>query len=140
MKHNSVKLLSLALAVVMLLSSLLTLVSCGVGDKDSEDPASTLSTSADGTAAEEEGARPLQYPNIEKTNFDREFVICARDDMKEEFDVTDLERGEILTDLLYERNLVVTEDFGIELKVIDGGDYNTVNATIQNQVTANDDE
>ncbi|MBO5042618.1 MAG: extracellular solute-binding protein [Clostridia bacterium] len=140
MKHDSAKLLSLALAVVMLLSSLLTLVSCGVGDKDSEDPDSTLSTSADGTAAEGEGTRPLQYPNIEKTNFDREFVICARDDMKEEFDVTDLERGEILTDLLYERNLVVTEDFGIELKVIDGGDYNTVNATIQNQVTANDDE
>ena len=94
----------------------------------------------DGTVAEGETERIPQYEAMEKEKFNREFVICARSDMKEEFDVTDLERGEILTDLLYERNLVVTEDFGIELSVIDGGDYNAVNATIQNQVTANDDE
>ncbi len=141
MKHNFVKLLSLALALAMLLGSVLTLASCGTSSEDDpQETKTSQSTTADGTVAEGETERLPQYESMEKEKFDREFVICSRSDMKEEFDVTDLERGEILTDLLYERNIVVSEDFGIEIKVVDGGEFNIVNTTLQNQVTANDDE
>ena len=89
MKQRYVKLLSCLLAMIMLLSSVLTLASCGESNEaDPKDTDASKSTSAvDGTVAEGETERIPQYEAMEKEKFNREFVICARSDMKEEFEI-----------------------------------------------------
>ena len=137
MKIRSVKLLSALLAAVMMMGSLVSLASCG--ETVEEDPKDTVVTKGEaGTVAEEE-TKFIAYDNVAKEKFDREFVILSRDDMKDQYEVEKI-TGEILNDLIYERNTVVSEDLDIEIVVIDGGDFSVVNSELIRQVGANDDD
>ena len=103
---NAKRFLSIALALLMTLSTLFTAVSCATQGDDSAD------TTAGGQA-ETEAATELAYNTVEKQNFDREFSILTRDDMVEQFEVEKL-TGDLLDDAIYERNTAVANDFGIE--------------------------
>lgn len=99
--------LSLLLALVMVLGTLFLAVSCGTGEETPDDE--TVSA----TLGETEPETQLAYDTIEKQKFDREFNIMSRDDIIEDFEVEDL-TGDLLDDLLYERNSQVASDFEIE--------------------------
>lgn len=135
MKH--IKLLSAVLVIAMIVGSLAVFTSCGETVDIPDD--TTESKPVSGTQVEEGTDAYVAYDTIEKEKYGREFVILAREDMKEEFEVEKI-TGEILNDLIYERNSIVSEDFDITIKVIDGGDYTDVNNEIISQVTANDDD
>ncbi len=135
MKH--IRLMAAILALLMVVGCLTVFSSCGETTETPDD--TTESKTAAGTAKEEATEVFIAYDTIEKEKFGREFVILSREDMKEEFEVEKI-TGEILNDLIYERNTVVSEDFDIDIQVIDGGDFSLVNEKIINQVTSNDDD
>ena len=137
MRINRIKLLSAILAVAMIFGSLMALTSCA---ETTEDPADSTATKGEaGTSAEENETKFVAYDSIEKQKFDREFVILSRDDMVDQYEVEKI-TGEILNDLIYERNTVVSEDLDIDIVVIDGGVYDNVSSELIRQVTANDDD
>ena len=100
--------LSLALAVLMALSLLLTVASCGEADNG---PTDTGKGTQNGTT--DESATESPYQQLEKENYDRDFVIMTRDDCVDDF-VVDGMKGDVLGDSLYERNTVVAEDYGVD--------------------------
>ena len=137
MRINRIKLLSAILAVAMIFGSLMALTSCA---ETTEDPADSAATKGEaGTSAEENETKFVAYDSIEKQKFDREFVILSRDDMVDQYEVEKI-TGEVLNDLIYERNTVVSEDLDIDIVVIDGGVYDNVSSELIRQVTANDDD
>lgn len=137
MKNQKVRLLSLLLAIVMTVSALAVFTSCGENEEPNTDIPETQG--ADGTAKENETDKYVAYDTVEKEKFGREFVVMSREDMVEEYLVEKI-TGEILNDLVYERNAVVTEDLDIEIVVVDGGDYTAVNSELISQVSSGDDE
>ncbi|MBQ3507631.1 MAG: hypothetical protein IJA91_03690 [Clostridia bacterium] len=127
--------LSLILALLMTLGVLLTAVSCG---ETTEDPAAQTQKQ-DGTGTEEiETEEREAYATVEKENFDREFIFLTRSDNKEQFYVEEY-TGDLLDDLIYERNTVVSTDFGVEFVYYDL-DYMAVNDTMRLQVTSGLDD
>ena len=126
------KSLSLLMALVMVLGTLFLAVSCGTGE---DDPAQ--STAAD-TPAESETEQPLAYDSVEKQKFDREFNIMSRDDIIEDFEIEDL-TGDLLDDLLYERNSRIATDFEIEFSYYQLP-YDQVNTTLNTQSTSGSDD
>ncbi len=136
MRIDCIKLLSAMLAVAMIFGSLMALTSCA---ETTEDPKDTVSTKGEAGTTLEEETKFIAYDTIEKQKFGREFVILSRDDTTEQYEVENI-TGEILNDLIYERNTVVSEDLDIDIVVIDGGDYTAVSNELVRQVTANDDD
>ena len=120
------------MALVMVLGTLFLAVSCGTGE---DDPAQ--STAAD-TPAESETEQPLAYDSVEKQKFDREFNIMSRDDIIEDFEIEDL-TGDLLDDLLYERNARIATDFEIEFSYYQLS-YDQVNTTLNTQSTSGSDD
>ena len=123
--------LSLLMALVMVLGTLFLAVSCGTGDETPDESASD-------TLGETETETELAYNTVEKQNFDREFVILSREDTLEDFKIEDL-TGDLLDDLLYERNSKVATDFGIEFTYYDMA-YDDVNTTLNTQSTSGTDD
>lgn len=120
------------MALVMVLGTLFLAVSCGTGD---ETPTESESATIQG---EPETETELAYNTVEKQDYDREFVILSRDDILEDFEIEDL-TGDLLDDLLYERNTQVANDFGIEFTYYDQ-DYPNVNTTLNTQATSGNDD
>ena len=115
--------LSLVLALVLTLSSLLFAVSCGnTGDEN-------VTTGADTVAETETG---LAYDTVEKEKFGREFTILTREDTLEQFEVEKL-TGDLLDDAIYERNTTVANDFDVEI-VVFNKPYDQVMTTMQSHV------
>lgn len=123
--------LSLLLAILMALSLLLTAVSCGNGEQTPDESASD-------TLGETEPETELAYNTVEKQDFDREFTILSRDDILEDLKVEDL-TGDLLDDLLYERNTQISTDFGVEFSYFDMS-YTEVNTTLNTQATSGSDD
>ncbi|MBO5110402.1 MAG: extracellular solute-binding protein [Clostridia bacterium] len=126
------RVISLVLAFLMIVSVLLATVSCG---ETQEDPVSTQGN-GDTTVAETE--TELAYNTVEKENYDRDFAIFCRSEMRDQFEVEGI-TGELLNDLLYERNVTIQEDFGITFGYYDGT-QDEVNQTMQLQVTSGLDD
>lgn len=124
--------LSLLLALVMVLGTLFLAVSCGTGEETPDDE--TVSA----TLGETEPETQLAYDTVEKQKFDREFNIMSRDDIIEDFEVEDL-TGDLLDDLLYERNSQVATDFEIEFSYYQLP-YDQVNTTLNTQSTSGSDD
>ena len=103
--HIGKRYLTLALAVLMLLSAMLGAASCATQGDDTD-------TTASGTQAETE-ATTGAYDAIEKKQYDREFSILTRDDTLDQFEVEEI-TGDLLDDAIYERNTTVSNDFGVE--------------------------
>lgn len=109
--------LSLLLAALMLIGTLLTAVSCGETVEDEPKTEDTGKGTSSVTDAEETEEIPA-YTTVEKEDFDREFVILTRTDTLEQFYIEEL-TGDLLDDLIYERNAVVSNDFGVEFVYYD---------------------
>ena len=124
--------LSLLMALVMVLGTLFLAVSCGTGE---EDPSKDT---VDQTTGEAETEKPLAYDTVEKKQFDREFNIMTRDDIAEDFEIEDL-TGDLLDDMLYERNAKVATDFDIEFSYYKLP-YAEVNSTMNTQATSGTDD
>ena len=126
--------LSILMAVLMLMSVLLTAVACGQ-TQESDDPKGTAAST---TRGEQETERPSAYDTVEKENFDREFVIMTRTDTLDEFYIEDL-TGDLLDDLIYARNVAVSNDFGVEFVYYDKS-YDQVMNEMKTQVTSGLDD
>jgi ABC-type glycerol-3-phosphate transport system substrate-binding protein len=124
------RILSLLLAVLMAASLLLTAVSCG---ESADGPADTGKGSVAGSETEDETKTP--YELLEKENYDRSFTVLIRNDCTEDF-VVDSMTGYLLADSIYERNTVVSEDYGVDFSfVYSGYDYNGINDAVKKQVS-----
>ena len=133
MKHFDVKrCLSFLLALLMVVSVLFAAVSCG---ENAEQPDETKSETG---TTESDTERELAYNTVEKENFDRTFAILTRDDMLDEFKIEDL-TGDLLDDLIYERNVAVSNDFGVTFEYYDMH-YADVNNAMKLQVSGGLDE
>ena len=120
------RILSLALAVLMAMSLLLTVVSCGNTGNDDETGKGTQSS----TEAESDSA----YQQLEKEKYNRDFTVLVREDCVDDFVVEGM-KGDVLGDSLYERNTVVAEDYGIDFVFnYQGKSYTAINEIAQTQV------
>ena len=124
--------LSLLMALVMLLGTLLLTVSCGTGEDDPEQNSGSLTT------GEAETEKPSAYDTVEKQQYDRDFNILTRDDTAEDFEVEDL-TGDLLDDMLYERNAKIATDFDIEFVYYKMA-YDVLNTTLNTQATSGSDD
>ena len=124
--------LSLLMALVMVLGTLLLTVSCGTGEDDPTKDSGSVTT------GELETEKPLAYDTVEKQQYDRDFNILARDDTAEDFEIEDL-TGDLLDDMLYERNTKVATDFDIEFAYYKMP-YADVNSTLNTQATSGSDD
>ncbi len=134
MKTNMKRTLSLLLAVLTMLSVLLTAVACAESGEDNEE-----TTVGNQSVETEATTDQLAYDTVPKDNLGGEFVICSRDDMLDDMWIEELS-GDLLDDSIYERNKVIEGDFGIEIVAIKGGGYEEVNTTLNLQATSNLDE
>ena len=132
---NNKRFLSLALAILMALSLMLTAASCADSDDGSTDTNGGTQAGAD-----TESDTTSAYDELEKEQYDRDFTVMTRDDCVDDFVVEGM-KGDILGDSLYERNTVVAEDYGVELVFrYQGNSYSTVNEAVKTQVTSGLDD
>ncbi len=123
--------LSLLMALVMVLGTMFLAVSCSNGEETPDESVSA-------TLGETEPETELAYDTVEKQKFDREFHIMSRDDIIEDFEIEDL-TGDLLDDLLYERNSQIATDFEIEFSYYQLP-YDQVNTTLNTQSTSGSDD
>ena len=132
---NAKRVASLLLALLLGGSLLLTAVSCG---ENVDDPVGSDSAAESGTHAETETESP--YDMLDKEQYDREFTVLIRDDCADDFVVEGM-KGDVLGDALYERNTVVSEDFGVDFVFhYQGNSYNAVNDAAKQQVNGGLDD
>ncbi len=132
---NAKRVASLLLALLLGVSLLLTAVSCG---ESTEDPVGSDDATESGTQAETETVSP--YDKLDKEPYDREFSVLVRDDCVDDFVVEGM-KGDVLGDSLYERNTVVSEDFGVTFAFnYQGNSYSAVNEAVKQQVNGGLDD
>jgi hypothetical protein len=132
---NAKRILALLLALMLGASLLLTAVSCG---ETTDDPAESGNSTQAGTTDETVTESP--YEQLEKEKFNRDFSILIRDDCVDDFVVEGM-KGDVLGDSLYERNTVVSEDFGVDFVfTYQGNSYSTVNEAAKQQVNGGLDD
>ena len=131
---NFKRFLSLALALLMAMSLLLTVVSCGDAGDGTTTEGGTQAGSIDESATES------PYQQLEKEQYNRDFVVLTRDDCVDDFVVEGM-KGDVLGDSLYERNTVVAEDYDIEFVFnYQGNSYSSVNEAAKQQVSGGLDD
>ncbi len=151
MKSMTRRLASLLLAALMTAGVLFTAVSCADtqgADKESATSAETVgattpeettpSDAESGTVTETETVPA--YDTVEKEKFNREFVFLTRKERLPDMYVEEI-TNDLLDDSIYERNVKICEDFGIELAYVTtdcAGDQ--VANQLQRQVSSNLDE
>ena len=132
--RNFKRFLSLALALLMAMSLLLTVVSCGDAGDGTTTEGGTQAGSTDESATES------PYQQLEKEQYNRDFVVLTRDDCVDDFVVEGM-KGDVLGDSLYERNTVVAEDYDIEFVFnYQGNSYSSVNEAAKQQVSGGLDD
>ena len=134
---NTKRILALALAMLMTVSVLFAAVSCGEPVDNPDESEKTDGTVA-GTVGETETESP--YAQLEKEKFNRQFTILVRDDCVEDFVVSSM-TGDLLEDSIYERNTVISEDYGVEFVYqYQGFSYSNVNEALKQQVSGGLDD
>ena len=130
------RILSCLLATLMLACVLLEAVACG---ETTETPAGTgAGGTSGGTTAEIETKSP--YDELEKETFNRTFSILMRDDCTEDFIVESM-TGDLLADSIFERNSMVSSDYGVEFSFqYQGYSYSAVNDMLSRQVSSGLDD
>ncbi len=135
----------LLLALLMTVGVVFGAVSCAEnpdngngGESSASSGESNGNAGADTTDETEEGERDA-YASTEKTKYNKTFVICNREEVKADMDVPEITQV-LLDDAIYERNQVISRDYGVTLKIITQKDYDTVNKTVQSQATTGTDD
>ena len=126
--------LALVMALLMTLGVLFAAVACA---ETVDDPKQTQGDTGTGPIETETEERHA-YDSVVKEDYDREFTILTRDDTLEEFYVEEY-TGELLEDLIFERNTVVSTDFGIEFVYFNMA-YDQVMNELRTQATSNLDD
>ncbi len=116
-----------ALAALLLVST----VSCADDGNNAETQA--------GTKAEDESGAQSAYDSVAKQKYNREFAIVTRKGIEDDFKVDSI-TGDVLDDAVYERNIVVSEDFGVTFTYEIKDNYDEVNQLLITQASTNLDE
>ncbi len=103
----SIRFLSLMLALLMLASGMTMLSACGDNGDGSEETTPNLDDSGEMN----------EYKKLEKTNYDRTLKVCSMEGNATEFTPNVEDKGETLTDLLFDRQIRLKSDFGITVTV-----------------------
>ena len=130
MKANLQKLLAPALAALLLLPCF---VACG---EATQDPKDTTATTVAGTV--EEGETQFD-PQIPTKNYDKEFNITGVYYIRDWATATEDERGDPLSDTIFERGIKIKDHLGVDLVDIDAGDWTTYSHAIKRTVSSGDD-
>lgn len=134
MKFTFVKLLSLALAALMLLS----LVACATGETPSTETQSGAGTDAVTEAVTVDTSYTCDLPDDLKFDTEINYLYTegyARDDELKSEELG----GGVISDAVYERNLAVEERLDIDLYFTSKGSDTETASTIANLVQSNDD-
>lgn len=127
MKFEPKKLTALLLAALMLLSA----TACAA-DSDTEE---TQNTSTETVGEEDTGFKP----NIEKKNYDSDFVITGVGDVRAWAIADEDSAGDPLEDSIYERSIKIKDHLGVTLTEVDAGDWITYASNVLRTVQAGDD-
>ena len=131
------------LSVVLLLSMLLSAMSCG----------SETSVSVDDTTAEEDGdttgkttapvdeleARQLVDDELPKKDFGGESYVIAAEAKRERFIDVESTNGEVVNDAIYQRNREIEDRFNVKIEYILSDDYTVLSKDVAKAITAGDD-
>lgn len=134
------RILALLCAILMLTS----VVACGKAEPaDTTTAATTTAPAGDGTTAATEPAEtepPKAFDSVAEQNLGGDFQIlyAQADNCYEDFHAETL-NGDVKNDLIYERNLMVEEKLGVDIK-ISWTDYKDVDAKCQLQVQSGSDD
>lgn len=90
------------------------------------------------TTDEAETEQALAYSTVDKQQYGRDFVIYMREDWEEQY-VADAYTGDLLSDVIYERNTTIANDFDITFKYY-VNTYERINGDLRTQVTGGLDE
>ncbi len=129
MMFHPKKLLALLLAGLMTIST----VSCSTADDTPDDTGS--STTAETVAEEETDFKP----DIEKTDYDAEFVVTGVHSIMNWILAEEDSKGDPLKDSIHERNLKIKDRLGVTVTTADTGDWITYANTVLRTVQAGDD-
>lgn len=121
------RILACLLASMMLLSS----VACGTA----EDAPETKAPDAATDAATE--AETTYKPDIDKTNYDCEFNIATVHD--KDMVWVEAPTGDVLLDAVYERAVNIKDHVGVDIKLLDAGDWVELPNTFIRTVMSGDD-
>jgi ABC-type glycerol-3-phosphate transport system substrate-binding protein len=128
MKSQLTRLLALLLAGLMILPA----ASCatGGGDTETKGPGETVAETEEDTGYK---------PNIQKTNYNADFtVIGTHTVIRSIIPDDDYKAGDPLADSMYERGVRIKDYLGVDISVINAGDYDYSTNTIRS-VQAGDD-
>ena len=127
---NMKKRLAGLLSVVLAVSAVASMASCGKGEETPKD------TSASGAVTEAESTSSA-YSTLEKQQFNQTFTILCRSELKDDFDIQNYggSENDLLDDMIYERNKVIESDYGVTIVCEIPGDYMVVNEKIRSQAT-----
>ena len=128
MKRDPKRILAFFLAGILLLSA--TACATGGGDEDT-------GLSNDTTADTE--ADTSYKPDIEKTNYDSEFVITGVDSIRVWALANEDSTGDPLEDSIYERSIKIKDHLGVTLVEVDSGDWISYAGNVLRTVQAGDD-
>ena len=128
MKFQPQKLVALLLAGLMVLP----MAACATGD----DSVETQDSNA--TQAETEADTGYK-PDIEKKNYDCEFVITGAGSVRSWLLAEEDSAGDPLEDSIYERAIKIQDYLGVTMKEVDAGDWIAYAGNVLRTVQAGDD-
>lgn len=133
MKSRLVRLLSLVLALLMILS---LVTACATGETEETDAETTGATATDEVVTE-------RAPTVEKKDYDTEFSVlyCADIYPIDYFLLEEDQRrpGSDMDDRVYERMLSIQEHLGVDINAVDGGDFQSYTTPVRASISAGDD-
>lgn len=128
MKFQPQKLVALLLAGLMVLP----MAACATGDDSVE--------TQDSNATQEETEADTGYkPDIEKKNYDCEFVITGAGSVRNWLLAEEDSAGDPLEDSIYERAIKIQDYLGVTMKEVDAGDWIAYAGNVLRTVQAGDD-
>ncbi len=126
--------LTILMAVLMLSVTLLGTVACAdLGQNAGE------TTASNGSGENVESESIAAYGSLEKQKFGREFSILTREDLIEDMEIKKV-TGDTLDDLLYDRNVAVSEDYDITFEYFTEDDLHALNSKLMTQATSGVDD
>ncbi|MBE6653339.1 MAG: carbohydrate ABC transporter substrate-binding protein [Ruminococcaceae bacterium] len=128
MKYTRKKWIALILAGLMLLP----LASCANGDT-SDNPKDT----ATGTEGEEDTG---YKPDIERKDYDCDFVITGVGDVRDWALADEDSAGDPLEDAIYERSIKIKDHLGVTITELDAGDWIAYAGNVLISIQAGDDD
>ena len=130
MKVTLIRFFALLLAGILLISC----VACA------DDTGNVSETTHAATHEEIEETETSFKPDIDTKNYGSEFIITGVDSIRNHAIASEEERGDPLMDTIYERNLKIEEQLGVEIVDVDAGDWKSYASNVIRTVQSGDDE